>query len=95
MIRSGATRILTSGGASGAPEGAAALAGLVQLARGRITILQGGGISASNIADLAGRTHGREFHSGLSSALPYSSSDFRTFEAEVRKLARAIHSGEW
>jgi copper homeostasis protein len=96
VIRAGATRILTSGGASGASEGAAVLAGLVRLARGRITILPGGGISASNIADLARRTHAREFHSGLSSALPYSSSDFRTFEAEVRKLAGryTVASGE-
>ena len=85
-IRTGAARILTSGGASGAPEGAAVLAGLVHLARDRITILPGGGISAANIADLARRTHAREFHSGLSSALPYSSADFRAFETEVRKL---------
>jgi len=90
VIRTGAARILTSGGASGAPEGAAVLAGLVHLSRDRITILPGGGISASNIADLSRRTHASEFHSGLSSALPYSSTDFRAFEAEVRKLAEQL-----
>jgi copper homeostasis protein len=87
VIRTGATRILTSGGASGAPEGAAVLAGLIHLSRDRITILPGGGISASNLADVARRTHAREFHSGLSSALPYSSGDCEEFEAEVRRLA--------
>jgi copper homeostasis protein len=90
VIRTGAARILTSGGASGAPEGAAVLAGLIHLSRDRITILPGGGISASNIADLARRTGAREFHSGLSSALPYSSADFQAFEAEVRKLAEQL-----
>ena len=87
VIRTGATRILTSGGASGAPQGAAVLAGLVHLSRDRIIILPGGGISASNLANVARRTHAREFHSGLSSALPYSSEDYRGFEAEVRRLA--------
>jgi copper homeostasis protein len=87
VIRTGATRILTSGGASGAPEGAAVLAGLIHLSRDRITILPGRGISASNLADVARHTHAREFHSGLSSALPYSSGDCEGFEAEVRRLA--------
>ena len=87
VIRTGAMRILTSGGASGAPEGAAVLAGLIHLSRDRVTILPGGGISASNLAEVARRTHAREFHSGLSSTLPYSSQDYRRFEGEVRKLA--------
>jgi copper homeostasis protein len=87
VIRTGATRILTSGGATSAPEGAAVLAGLIHLSRGRIAILPGGGIRGSNIAELARRTGAREFHSGLSSALPYSSGDCEGFEAEVRRLA--------
>ena len=87
VIQTGAARILTSGGASSAPEGAAVLAGLIHLSRDRITILPGGGISALNIADLVRRTGASEFHSGLSSALPYSSADFQAFAAEVRKLA--------
>jgi copper homeostasis protein len=90
VIQTGARRILTSGGASGAPEGAAVLAGLVRLSRDRVTILPGGGISASNVNDVARRTHAREFHSGLSSELPYSSGDYRRFEAEVRKLAEQV-----
>jgi copper homeostasis protein CutC len=60
---------------------------LIQLAGERITILPGGGINASNLADLVQSTCAREFHSGLSSALPHSSCDHEKFESEVRKLA--------
>jgi|SRR5579864_2754509 len=92
VIQTGAARILTSGGASGAPQGAAVLAGLIHLSRDRVTILPGGGISASNIADLVRRSGACEFHSGLSSALPYSSTDFHAFEAEVRKLGDQLRA---
>lgn len=90
VIQTGAARILTAGGASGAPGGAAVLAGLVELARERVTILPGGGISASNISEIARRTHAREFHSGLSAALPYASGNHEAFLAEVRKLAAEL-----
>ena len=90
VIQTGATRILTSGGAAGAPQGAAMLADLVAAARGRIVIVPGAGIHASNILEIARQTWAREFHSGLSSALPYASRDYGMFEAEVGKLARAL-----
>jgi copper homeostasis protein len=90
VIQTGAKRILTSGGAKSAPEGAGILSELVAAARDRIVIVPGAGINASNIVQLAKQTGGREFHSGLSSALPYGSHDFAKFEAEVRKLAEAL-----
>jgi copper homeostasis protein len=90
VIRTGAARILTSGGAPNALGGAAMVANLVVSAQGRIVILPGAGINASNIAQVANVTGAREFHSGLSSALPYASRDFAKVEAEVRKLAEAI-----
>jgi copper homeostasis protein len=90
VIQTGAKRILTSGGAKNAPEGAGVLAKLVAAARDRIVIVPGAGINASNIAHVAKETGAREFHSGLSSALPYGSHDFAKFEAEVRKLAEAL-----
>jgi copper homeostasis protein len=90
VIQTGAARILTSGGASGAPQGAAVLAGLIHLSRDRVTILPGGGISASNIADLARRTGACEFHSGLGTVLPYSNRDHAAFESEVRKLVEQL-----
>jgi copper homeostasis protein len=94
VIRTGAARILTSGGAKSAPEGAPTLAELVKAAGDRVIIIPGAGISATNISKVARQTGAHEFHSGLSIALPYSSCDYRKFEAEVRKLAEqlAAHS---
>jgi copper homeostasis protein len=90
VIRTGAARILTSGGAAGAREGAAALARLVAAAGNRIVIVPGAGINAVNIAEIVEKTRAQEFHSGLGSTLPYGSRDYEEFEAEVRKLAEAM-----
>lgn len=49
-------RILTSGGAATALEGADAIATLIRAARGRIDILSGGGITPDNASDLISRT---------------------------------------
>jgi copper homeostasis protein len=90
IIQSGAKRILTSGGAKSALEGAATLAKLIEAAGERIAIVPGAGISSINIAEVARRTRAREFHSGLSAALPYGSNAYEKFEEEVRKLAAHI-----
>jgi len=90
VIQSGAKRILTSGGAKSALEGAAVLAELIVAAGERIVIVPGAGISAANIEQVAQQTGAREFHSGLSAVLPYGSKDYRKFEDEVRKLAKQI-----
>ena len=90
VIQSGAKRILTSGGAKSAQEGAAALSELIEAAGERIVILPGAGISALNIEQVARQTRAREFHSGLSAALPYGSKEHKEFEEEVRKLAERI-----
>ena len=90
IIQSGAKRILTSGGAKSALEGAATLAKLIEAAGEQIAIVPGAGISSINIAEVARRTRAREFHSGLSAALPYGSNEYEKFEEEVRKLAAHI-----
>jgi copper homeostasis protein len=90
VIQSGAHRILTSGGAKSAHEGAAVLAELVAVAGDRIVVVPGAGINAANVLQVARQTAAREFHSGLSTALPYGSGDYKKFEEEVRKLAEAI-----
>src|SRR5260370_15857381 len=81
VIESGAKRILTSGGAKSALEGAAVLARLVEAAGDRGLIVPGAGISTLNIEQLAQQTGAREFHSGLSAALPYGSKDYRKLDA--------------
>jgi copper homeostasis protein len=90
VIKTGAQRILTSGGAKGALEGVTVLAELVAASGDRITIVPGAGINASNISLVAERTGARELHSGLSSALPYGSSDYEKFERELRILAERL-----
>lgn len=87
VIATGATRLLTSGGKPTAAEGASALVDLVKAARGRIAILPGGGINASNLEDVVRHTDATEFHSGLGSSLPYGRSSQEEFAREVRKLA--------
>lgn len=90
VIRTGSARILTSGGAKSALEGASALTDLVAVARDRIIIVPGAGISAANISRVAQQTGAHEFHSGLSTVLPYSNYDYVRFEAEVRKLTERL-----
>lgn len=52
LVRLGFCRVLTSGGARTAPEGAAGLRRLAQLAAGRIQVLPGGGIRPENLMAL-------------------------------------------
>jgi copper homeostasis protein len=90
VISTGATRLLTAGGAKSVPEGAAALKKLVQAAGDRIIVLPGAGLHAGNIAKLAAEIGAREFHSGLGGILPYGSSDLTRFESEVHSMKRAL-----
>jgi copper homeostasis protein len=90
VIETGATRILTSGGAPTAPQGLGALAKLVAAAANRITIVPGSGINASNILEVAQHTQAREFHSGLGTRIAYGSSLYSRVEDEVRKMAHVL-----
>ncbi len=90
VIASGATRILTAGGAATAPQGVAMLRKLVEAAANRIVIMPGSGLDATNIDEIARETHASEFHSGLSSVLPYGTSNLRRFEAEIHSMKRQL-----
>jgi copper homeostasis protein len=92
VVQTRAARILTSGGAAGALAGAAVLAELVAAADDRIIIVPGAGTNAENVAEVLQKTGASEIHSGLSSAMPYGSRDYKKFEAEVRKLAELVAS---
>ncbi|KAG2454367.1 hypothetical protein HYH02_001390 [Chlamydomonas schloesseri] len=59
----GVPRVLTSGGAPSALEGADALAELVQRGHGRITVLAGGGVTPGTAGELVRRCRLRELHS--------------------------------
>jgi copper homeostasis protein len=58
----GVKRVLTSGGASTALEGAKAIAGLVDRAAGRITVMAGGRIREHNVREIVERTGVAEVH---------------------------------
>jgi copper homeostasis protein len=62
LIGLGVERVLTSGQAPTAPEGAELIARLVQRAAGRIGILPGCGIDETNVRELVAQTGAREVH---------------------------------
>jgi len=68
LIELGVDRLLTSGGAAAAAEGAERIRTLVAQANGRIAILPGGGITPDNVARLARETGVREVHFSVTDA---------------------------
>ncbi|MEH6418635.1 copper homeostasis protein CutC [Pseudomonas sp. CGJS7] len=64
----GCERILTSGGAADAWQGADRIAALVRQAAGRIELMAGAGATAQNIAALAQRAQVRELHASAKQA---------------------------
>jgi copper homeostasis protein len=63
LIRLGVSRVLTSGGAATAADGASRIRALVEQATGRIGVLAGGAVRAHNAALLVGETGVTELHS--------------------------------
>ena len=69
LIDAGVSRVLTSGGAATALEGADAIARLVDQGRGRIAVMAGGGIREHNVREVIGRTGVNEVHARISSVV--------------------------
>lgn len=104
IVALGCKRILTSGGAPSAPQGADTLAQLVRQAAGRIAIMAGGGVNADNVRELVARSGvgechgsaGAERRSGMRlrrTDLPGLEPDFvQTDVARVRALAAALRT---
>jgi copper homeostasis protein len=65
VIRTGASRILTSGGEPRAADALSTLARLVEVARGRILLMPCGGIDSENVVRIAGTTLAQEFHTSV------------------------------
>jgi copper homeostasis protein len=89
VIATGATRLLTSGGAVTAPEAVVRIGELVRRARGRIVILPGSGITAGNAAGILAATGAVEIHAGLSSVVGRGAGAAE-FEVEVRRMVEAV-----
>jgi copper homeostasis protein len=90
VIKTGAVRLLTSGGKRTAPEALDALAELVRIAGGQIAVMPGSGLHAGNIREAVARTGAREFHAGLSSVVAESAGKIGAFEAEVERMVEAL-----
>lgn len=70
LISMGYERVLTSGTAATAPEGAHILHSMVNQAAGRIIIMPGAGVKSGNVAALRTSTGAREFHTSARKAMP-------------------------
>jgi copper homeostasis protein len=84
VIRTGARRVLTSGGAAKATEGSATIARMVETAGERIGVIAGGGLNAGTVVPVAGATGANEFHASLRRAVP----------SLVQYQRDAVHMGE-
>lgn len=62
LIDCGVQRVLTSGGAPSAAEGARTIADLVREAASRIVVMAGGGVREKNVRDLVASTGVKEVH---------------------------------
>lgn len=90
LIGLGVTRVLTSGGAATAAEGADALARLAQRAAGRVAIIAGGTVRASNVRALVDRTGVAEVHARvIREAGPADASMRARWTADVAALVAA------
>ena len=90
VLLSGASQILTSGGAPDALQGASVLRKLTDQAGQRLTILPGGGIHSGNIVEVLQATGAHEFHTGLGTVVPYNSTNTAAFESAIRACLAAL-----
>ncbi|AMJ65129.1 copper homeostasis protein CutC [Hymenobacter sp. PAMC 26628] len=94
VIALGCQRVLTSGGQLTAEAGQNQLAALVVQAAGRVRIMPGAGITASNIQTLAAHTGAPEFHASAKRLVPAEASAglFATpqFETDAALVAELV-----
>ena len=88
VMDAGFARLLTSGGAATALEGAEALHELVSLAKGRIKIQCGSGVMADNILSLAQKTGARCFHGSF--RRPLADGSLATSAEEVARAREQL-----
>jgi copper homeostasis protein len=92
VCETGSDRVLTSGGEQKCLQGMDTITRLVQAARGRITIMAGGGIEDNDVASILERTGVGEIHVGLSSPVAspmrYRNSRISMGKAQGREYMR-------
>jgi copper homeostasis protein len=75
VVRTGAARILTSGGESRATDGLSILTHLVETANRRVLIMPCGGINSGNIVRIIRATSAREIHTSVGTSHSRSTSN--------------------
>ena len=90
VIATGATRVLTSAGATSAAEALSTLQQLIEQASSRLTILPGGGLHPGNCSRVARIPGVRELHTGLGTILSYNDPDTAKFESAVRACLSSL-----
>jgi copper homeostasis protein len=90
VIKTGATRLLTSGGKRTAPEALDLIGELVRIAGERLIVMPGSGLHTGNIREAVEKTGAYEYHAGLSSVVPKPAENLGAFENEVRKMEAAL-----
>jgi copper homeostasis protein len=83
VVCTGADRVLTSGGEPDALLGRYRIGDLVRASNGRIRIMAGGGVRASNVGEIAHASGVREFHASLRQTIP----------SPVKHQVRTVHLG--
>jgi copper homeostasis protein len=84
VVSTGADLVLTSGGEPDAHSGRYCIGDLVRASNGRIRIMAGGGVRASNAAEIAQASGVREFHASLRQTIP----------SPVKHQVRKVHLGD-
>lgn len=92
VIKTGAARLLTSGGKQTAAEEFGLLGDLVRIAGDQLIVMPGSGLHSGNIREAVEKTGASEYHAGLSSVVANPAGNIGAFEEEVRKLSAALHS---
>ncbi len=105
LVAIGVDRVLTSGGAASALEGAAALGALVRHAAGRLTILAGGGLTAATVGPVVAASGVREVHvrgvervespmrfrrTGVGVAKPYTPDEFSRVVTSTARIREVV-----
>lgn len=86
VIETGADRVLTSGGAPKAMEGAETLSAMQKSAKGQIEMIAASGLRPNNLLQLAEKTGLREFHASLRRPIA-SRSIYRKLELTMGEFA--------
>lgn len=95
VIKTGASRILTSGGQARAIDAITILARLVRRSRERILIMPCGGINSENLVEIIRATLAHEVHSSAGGSNPESATNAGGFAQGDHPAASGLHSTQF